>query len=86
LAPLLAKETLGILRRINQDEGVLILLVEQNANAAPSLADYGYIMENGAIAYHDTTERLKENSTTKKFHLGLAANGGRRGYYKSPDA
>jgi branched-chain amino acid transport system ATP-binding protein len=86
LAPLLVKEILGILRRINQDEGVSILLVEQNANAALSLADYGYVMENGTIAHHDTAERLKENSIIKKFYLGLAANGGRRGYRRSPDA
>ena len=49
IAPLLVKEIFQIIKQINKEEGTSILVVEQNANVALSIADYGYIMENGRV-------------------------------------
>jgi branched-chain amino acid transport system ATP-binding protein len=70
LSPLLVKEVFGIIRRINRDLGVTILLVEQNANAALSVASYGYIMEQGKVVLDGPTETLRENDDVKEFYLG----------------
>ena len=72
LAPLLVKEIFGIIDRINKEEGTTILLVEQNARVALSIADYGYIMENGKIVMDDPVDKLKENEDVKEFYLGGA--------------
>jgi len=80
LAPMLVEEIFEILRRINEDERVSILLVEQNATAALSLAHYGYVMENGTIPLHDTSVALKENPKVKELYLGLSSSGQRRSW------
>ncbi len=80
LAPLLVQEIFGIIKKINEEEGVTILLVEQNANMALSIADHGYVMENGKIVFDDTVERLKENEDIKEFYLGLTDVGTRKSY------
>ena len=80
LAPLLVKEIFGIINRINKEEGTTILLVEQNARIALSIADYGYIMENGKIVMDDPVEKLKENEDVKEFYLGLSKVGNRKSY------
>ena len=49
LAPLLVKEIFQIIRRINQEQGTTLMVVEQNANMALQIANYGYVMENGRI-------------------------------------
>jgi branched-chain amino acid transport system ATP-binding protein len=70
LAPFLVAEIFGIIRRINQEEGVSVLLVEQNAIAALDVVSHGYLIENGRIVMHDTAEALKANSDIKEFYLG----------------
>jgi branched-chain amino acid transport system ATP-binding protein len=80
LAPLLVKEIFGIIDRINKEEGTTILLVEQNARIALSIADYGYIMENGKIVMDDPVDKLKENEDVKEFYLGLSKVGDRKSY------
>ena len=75
LSPLLVSEIFEIIRKINQEEGVSILLVEQNARLALSIADHGYVMENGRIVLDDTVEKLSENADVKEFYLGLVRGG-----------
>ncbi len=69
LAPLLVEEIFLIIREINK-EGVTILLVEQNANMALQTAQYGYVIETGTIALHDTAENLTQNDYVRKVYLG----------------
>ncbi len=69
LAPLMVEEIFRIIAEINT-QGVTILLVEQNANMALQTARYGYVMETGAIALHDTAENLIRNDYVRKLYLG----------------
>ncbi len=69
-----------IIRRINQDEGVSILLVEQNAHVALQTADYAYVMENGRIVLDGPADSLAQNADIKEFYLGLTAVGERKSY------
>jgi len=80
LAPLLVKEIFAIIRKINQEEKTTILLVEQNANLALSIADFGYIMENGRIVLDGESDKLKANEDVKRFYLGGGSNGERKSY------
>lgn len=80
LAPLLQKEIYSIIKRINAEERVSILLVEQNARAALSIADYAYIMENGSIVMEGPAAELLDNEEVKEFYLGLGASGEARSY------
>ena len=80
LAPLVVKEILGIIKRINTEEKTSMLLVEQNARAALSLASHGYVMENGRIVLEGPAEKLKDNEDVKEFYLGLSAIGKRKTY------
>jgi branched-chain amino acid transport system ATP-binding protein len=73
LAPLLVQDIFAIIRRINQQERTTILLVEQNANLALSIADFGYIMENGRVVLDGDAEKLRANEDVKHFYLGGAA-------------
>jgi len=70
LSPLLVKEVFGIIRRLNRDLGITILLVEQNARMALSVATYGYIMEQGKIVLDGDAAALAENEDVKEFYLG----------------
>jgi branched-chain amino acid transport system ATP-binding protein len=70
LSPLLVKEVFGIIRRLNRELGISILLVEQNANMALKAADYGYVMENGKIVLDGPSAALAENEDVKEFYLG----------------
>lgn len=74
LSPLMVKEVFSIIREINQKLGVTILLVEQNANAALSVAGYGYIMEQGKIVLDGSVEELRANEDVKEFYLGGAGD------------
>jgi branched-chain amino acid transport system ATP-binding protein len=67
LAPFLVKEIFEIIRRINQEQKTSILLVEQNALMALSLARRGYILELGRIVMEDTCQELMENEDVKEF-------------------
>jgi len=70
LSPLLVKEVFGIIRRLNRDLGITILLVEQNARMALSVASYGYVMEQGKIVLDGSAEELASNEDVKEFYLG----------------
>jgi branched-chain amino acid transport system ATP-binding protein len=80
LAPLLVEEIFGIIAEINRQEGTTILLVEQNAQMALSVSNYGYIMENGRVVMDGPTERLLADQDVQEFYLGLGAGGGRKSY------
>jgi branched-chain amino acid transport system ATP-binding protein len=79
LAPLLVKEIFETIQQINK-EGTTILLVEQNANLALSIADYGYIMENGKVVLDGPADILKNNDDVKEFYLGLSEVGSKKSY------
>jgi branched-chain amino acid transport system ATP-binding protein len=80
LSPLLVAEIFRIIQQIDKEEGVSILLVEQNARLALSIADHGYVMENGLIVLDDTVEKLRENADVREFYLGLSDVGGKKSY------
>lgn len=71
LSPLLMQEIFLIIRRINEEQKTTILLVEQNARMALSLAHYGYVLETGRIVMADTCKALRENEDIKEFYLGV---------------
>ncbi|MBC7376055.1 MAG: ABC transporter ATP-binding protein [Burkholderiaceae bacterium] len=75
LAPFLVAEIFDIVRRINREEGLSVLLVEQNALAALEVVSHGYLMENGRVVMHDSAEAMKRNPDIQEFYLGGA--GGR---------
>ena len=74
LSPLLVKEVFAIIKEINRDLGVTILLVEQNARAALSVASHGYIMEQGKVVLDGTADELRDNEDVKEFYLGGAGD------------
>ena len=80
LAPFLVREIFEIVQRINEEEKTSILLVEQNAKAALSIANYGYVMENGRVVLDGTAEKLIENEDIQEFYLGLSQVGQRKSY------
>jgi len=75
LAPQLVEEIFEIVKRLNEDEGVTILLAEQNTNAALRYADYGYILENGRVVLDGDAAALSQNEDVKEFYLGLSSSG-----------
>jgi branched-chain amino acid transport system ATP-binding protein len=75
LAPMLIHEIFNILIRLNKEEKISILLVEQNVKLALNVAPYAYVMETGRIVMDDTSEKLKENEDIKDFYLGLSEKG-----------
>lgn len=80
LAPLLVREIYEIVRRINQEGNTSILLVEQNVRAALSIADYGYVMENGKVVFDGEAEKLKDNEDIQEFYMGLSHLGTQKSY------
>ena len=80
LSPLMVKEIFKVVEAINAQEGVSILLVEQNARIALGISTHGYVMENGRIVLDGPSERLIENEDIKEFYLGLSDKGKRRSY------
>ncbi len=81
LSPILVQQIFTIIRRINQEQGVAILLVEQNAHTALKTADYGYIIEVGRIVIEDECATLLGRDDIKEFYLGqkeASARGQRR--------
>jgi branched-chain amino acid transport system ATP-binding protein len=71
LSPKLTREIFEIVVRINRERGTTILLVEQNANMALNVADYGYVLENGRIVMEDRCAVLREKEDVKEFYLGM---------------
>src|ERR1041384_4118391 len=76
LSPRLVKEIFEIIVRINRERGVTVLLVEQNAHMALTIAEYGYVLEVGRIVMEDTCARLLEKEDMKEFYLGIHEAGG----------
>jgi branched-chain amino acid transport system ATP-binding protein len=72
LAPFLVAEIFDIVRRINKEEGLSVLLVEQNAIAALEVVSHGYLIENGRVVMHDSAEAMKKNPDIQEFYLGGA--------------
>ena len=70
LAPIVINEIFQTIKKI-KDDGMTILLVEQNSQAALTVADRGYIMENGMLRIEDTAENLLDNDIIKKSYLGI---------------
>ncbi len=70
LAPIIVQEIFDIIRKINQESGVTILLIEQNANMALKVADQAYVMETGNIVMSGTGRELLENEEIKAAYLG----------------
>ena len=75
LAPQLVEEIFDIVRSLNANEGVSILLAEQNTNIALKYAHYGYILENGRVVMDGQAHELAENEDVKEFYLGISAAG-----------
>ncbi|MFT0877022.1 ABC transporter ATP-binding protein [Rhodopseudomonas sp. G2_2311] len=75
LSPLLVKEIFAIIRRLNAEEGVSILLVEQNARMALETAHYGYVLEVGRVVKHDTCANLMQSDQIREFYLGHGQSG-----------
>ena len=73
LAPLLVEEIFGVIRRINQ-QGMGILLVEQNANQALAIADYGYVLEGGRFVLEGSSAELQDNENVREFYLGVKSH------------
>jgi branched-chain amino acid transport system ATP-binding protein len=71
LSPILVKEIFSIIRRLNQEQGVTMILVEQNAMVALNVADYGYVMELGRIVMADEAQRLLQSKDVQEFYLGI---------------
>jgi len=79
LAPMLVEEIFDIIARLNREEKVTVLLVEQNAAMALTIAQHGYILENGRMVLDGTAAHLRDNEDVKEFYLGLSEIG-RRSY------
>jgi branched-chain amino acid transport system ATP-binding protein len=81
LAPMLVEEIFGIVERLVRQEKLSVLLVEQNASMALTVADHGYVMENGRIVLEGPAAKLRDNSDIKEFYLGLNEGGARKSYH-----
>jgi branched-chain amino acid transport system ATP-binding protein len=80
LAPLLVAEIFEVAARLNREEGVALLLAEQNATMALQFAHWGYVMENGRIVLDGDARTIADNEDIKEFYLGLTGVGHRRSY------
>jgi branched-chain amino acid transport system ATP-binding protein len=80
LAPMLVEEIFQIVQRMNRQEKLTVLLVEQNATLALTIAQHGYVMENGRIVLEGSADALRQNADIKEFYLGLTEVGARKSY------
>ena len=80
LAPMLVEEIFEIVQRLNQQEKLTVLLVEQNAALALTIAEHGYVMETGRIVLEGSAAALRDNADIKEFYLGLTEVGARKSY------
>jgi branched-chain amino acid transport system ATP-binding protein len=80
LAPMLVEEIFGIVQRLNREQKLTVLLVEQNAALALTIAERGYVMDNGRIVLEGTAQALRENADIREFYLGLTEVGARKSY------
>ncbi len=77
LSPLLVQEIFGILKRLNDEQNMTMMLVEQNANAALELAHHGYVMEVGRIVMDGAAKVLMQSEDIQNFYLGVQEEGAR---------
>ncbi len=77
LSPLLVQEIFGILKRLNDEQNMTMMLVEQNANAALQLAHHGYVMEIGRIVMDGAADVLMQSEDIQNFYLGVQEEGAR---------
>jgi branched-chain amino acid transport system ATP-binding protein len=82
LSPILVKMIFNIIKSINKDDGVTILLVEQNARMALSISDFGYVLENGRFVMAGTSEQLMKNKDVQEFYLGIKSEVSLKGYQR----
>ena len=75
LAPLLVQEIFGYIKNLNQEQGITVLVIEQNARRALEVADHGYVLEQGRIVLEGPAAELAENPDVKEFYLGLGESG-----------
>jgi len=80
LAPILVQEIFEIIKKINEDQKMAILLVEQNVRAALGIANYGHVLENGRVVLSGPAEKLKDNEDVREFYMGLSAVGSQKSY------
>jgi branched-chain amino acid transport system ATP-binding protein len=80
LAPMMVEEIYSIIHRFNNESKTSVLLVEQNVRVALSIAQYGYVMENGRVVLDGSAEFLKNNEDVKEFYIGLSAVGAKKSY------
>ncbi len=71
LAPIIVRQIFDIVKKINEEQGTTVFLVEQNANLALKIAHKGYVMETGRITMADTCENLLKNDEVQKAYLGM---------------
>jgi len=79
LAPRMTEEVFAVLHRL-RDQGLALLIVEQNTRVALDIADYGYVMEGGRIVLEGRAEELRANEDVREFYLGLDREGGRKSF------
>lgn len=79
LSPLLTQEIFEIIRRLNKEQRVTMMLVEQNARVALDTADFGYVMELGRIVMEDDAETLNNSKDVQEFYLGVSQEESQRG-------
>lgn len=82
LAPLLIKEIFAMITKLNKEEKIPLLLVEQNVKLALTVAPYAYVLENGRLVMHDASDRLRHNPDIRDFYLGLSDIGERKSFQK----
>jgi branched-chain amino acid transport system ATP-binding protein len=80
LAPMLIREIFEIIQRLNREEGISLLLVEQNVKLALHAAAYAYVLEHGRIVMDGPAETLRENPDIRDFYLGLTDLGARKSF------
>jgi branched-chain amino acid transport system ATP-binding protein len=80
LAPLMVQEIFEIIRKINVDQKMAILLVEQNVRAALGIANDGHVLENGRVVLSGPAEALRDNQDVREFYMGLSSVGSQKSY------
>jgi branched-chain amino acid transport system ATP-binding protein len=82
LSPLLVKEIFATIKKVNDEQGATILLVEQNANMALSVCHYGYVMENGRFVLAGASAELQADEDVREFYLGIKSEVSVKGYQR----
>jgi len=78
LAPKIVEQIFGVIARLRREQNIAVLLVEQNARLALSVADYGYVLERGRVVFDGSAEQLAGSAEIREFYLGMGGSGERR--------